>query len=44
MPVIIFENYLAHCNKFNLIDYEILGTEPVHGINGHIRNLFDENV
>ena len=44
MPVIIFENYLAHCNKFNLIDYEILGTEPVHDINGHIRNLFDENV
>ena len=44
MPVIIFEKYLATCNKFNLTDYEILGTEPLHDINGHIRNLFDENV
>ena len=44
MPVIIFEKYLATCNKFNLTDHDILGTEPLHDINGHIRNLFDENV
>ena len=40
MPVIIFENYLAHCNKFNLTDYEILGTEPVHDINGHVKSIW----
>ena len=44
VPAIIFENPLADCNKFNLINYEILGTEPLHDINGHIKNLFEEIV
>ena len=44
VPAIIFENSLADCNKFNLINYEILGTEPLHDINGHIKNLFEEIV
>ena len=39
MAVIVFENPLADCNKFNLIIYEILGTEPLHDINGHIKLL-----
>ena len=33
VPAIIFENPLADCNKFNLINYEILGTEPLHDVN-----------
>ena len=44
MPAIIFENALVDCNKFNLINYEIRGTEPLHDINGHIKNLFEEIV
>ena len=44
VPAIIFENPVADCNKFNLIYYEILGIEPLHGINGHIKNLFEEIV
>ena len=44
VPAIIFENHLADCNKFNLINYEILGTEPLRDINGHIKNLFQEIV
>ena len=31
-------------NKFNLISYEILGTEPLDDLNGHIKNLYEEIV
>ena len=44
MPAIIFENPLTDYNKFNLINYKILGTEPLHDINGHIKSLFEEIV
>ena len=35
---------MVDCNKFNLTNYEILGTEPLHDIKRHIKNLFEKIV
>lgn len=42
VPALMYEEPLQGLNFFNLNNYEILSTEPLHDVSNHIKNLYVE--
>ena len=42
VPVILIDKPLAEMKEINLEKYEVVSTEPMHDIGGHVSNIFEE--